>query len=220
VRNAPVLPPPPYTIAIAREAGAGASLIAAELGKRLGWTVYDRDLVEVIAREMGLRSSLLESVDERHVGWVTEGLEQFVSSTAPVSNVSESAYVHHLIQTVRALGVHGECIVVGRGASAILPPETTIRVRVVAPFEDRVAYMAELRGLTREAAAREVRSLDAERVRFVRDHFFKDVLDPRHVDLVLNTSRVSLAGCVDIITAALRDRQKESSPSPQLSGTS
>jgi cytidylate kinase len=199
----------PFTIAIAREAGAGASTIATELGRRLGWTVYDRDLVEQIAREMGLRSSLLQSVDERHVGWVTEGVEQFLSATAPVASVSESAFVRHLIETVLALGVHGECIVVGRGSTMILPPETTLRVRAVAPFEDRVRHFAERRGLTQEEAGRQVRLLDRERLRFARDHFFKDPEDPRHVDLVVNTSRLSAAGCVDAIVAALHDRQQQ-----------
>jgi cytidylate kinase len=117
---------------------------------------------------------------------------------------------------VLALGVHGECVVVGRGASMILPPETTLRVRLVAPFEDRVARVVHELGLSQEAATREVRKLDKERVRFVRDHFLKDPDDPRHVDLVLNTSRLSIAGCVEAIVAALHDRQKRRSPAPEM----
>jgi cytidylate kinase len=208
----------PFTIAIAREAGAGASTVAEELGKQLGWTVYDRDLVEQIAREMGLRSNLLKSVDERHVGWWREAVGQFLSTTAPVTNVSESAFVRHVIESVLALGTHGECIVVGRGSTVILPPATTLRVRLVAPFDHRVARWASLAKLDHDAAAREVRTLDRERIRFIRDHFFCDPDDPRHVDLVLNTSRLSPPACAHTIIAALQDLQKARSAAPALAG--
>ena len=52
------------TVAITREAGSPGTTLARELGKRLDWPVYDHELVEQIAQDMGLRSSLLDSVDE------------------------------------------------------------------------------------------------------------------------------------------------------------
>jgi hypothetical protein len=59
-----------FTVALTREAGALGTTIAHALGERLGWPVYDHELVERIAREMGLRASLLESVDERRRHWL------------------------------------------------------------------------------------------------------------------------------------------------------
>src|SRR3954451_10474791 len=106
------------TIAISRQVGAGGTSIAAEVGKRLGWPVYDHALVERIAQEMHLRTKLLESVDERHTSWLTDCAESF--SQSPL--VSTSAYVRHLIQTILSLGAHGSCVVVGRGAAQILSP--------------------------------------------------------------------------------------------------
>jgi cytidylate kinase len=200
----PAAPPRPFTVALAREAGAGASAVAEEVGRRLGWTVYDRDLVERIAEEMGLRASLVESVDERHTSWLTESVKQFVKANAAVPAVSESAYVRHLVETVLALGAHGECVVVGRGSVLILPPETTLRVRLVASLKDRAARVARRLNLDPEAAAGRIRQLDRERDRFVRDHFLKDPNDPRNIDLILNTSRFSIGACADLITDALR----------------
>jgi cytidylate kinase len=213
-------PSRPFSIAFAREAGSGVTEVAREVGLRLGWEVYDRDLLEQIAREMGLRTSLLESVDERHVGWWAESVQQLIAATAPLPAVSASGFVRHLAETVLALGAHGECVIVGRGSAAILPPETTLRVRLVAPFPDRVARFAREQGLGHDEAARLVQQLDHERARFVRDHFHKDPADPRHFDLVLNTSRLSPAACADVIVQALREVQQaagyraEASPAP------
>jgi cytidylate kinase len=203
----PAAPARPFTVALGRETGAGATPIAEELGRRLGWTVYDRDLVERIAEEMGLRASLLESVDERHASWLTESIQGVLTALAPGTPVSEGGYVRHLVETVLALGAHGECIIVGRGSAHILPPETTLRVRLVASFKDRAARVAQARGVDPDAAARLLRELDRERTRFVRDHFHKDPEDVRHFDLVLNTSRIPVADCADLILATLRGMQ-------------
>jgi cytidylate kinase len=205
--SSPAAPPRPFSVSLGREPGAGAPEVAEEVGRRLGWAVYDRDLVEQIAREMGLRASLLESVDERHMNWLTESVQGFLTALASVPPVTESAYVRHLVETVLALGAHGECVIVGRGSAHILPPETTLRVRLVAPFDFRAARAARKHGLDARAAAQLLHELDRERVRFVRDHFHKDPEDPRSFDLVLNTSRVPVGDCADLILAALRRMQ-------------
>src|SRR5436190_24232141 len=68
-----------FTIALSREAGTPGTSVARALGTRLGWAVYDHELLERIAQETGLRVNLLQSVDERHKGWLTEATEAFAS---------------------------------------------------------------------------------------------------------------------------------------------
>jgi cytidylate kinase len=191
---------PHFTIALSREVGAGGTSVGAAVGERLGWPVYDHELIERIAAQMHLRTSLLESVDERRRSWLLEAVEAFSSGRT----VSESAYVRHLVETVLSLGTHGDCVIVGRGAALVLPPATTLRVRLIAEMEDRIRNMSRERGLSHQDAANLIDALDRERVRFSRDHFRKDVTDPSQYDLVLNTSRVSYAACADIVMAALR----------------
>jgi cytidylate kinase len=189
-----------FTIALAREAGSSGTLVADELGKRLNWPVYDQLLLERIAQEMGLRTQLLESVDERRKSWLLEVVEGFA---AP--GVSELAYVQHLTQTLLSLGTHGDCVIVGRGAPHILPKETTLRVRLVANLDDRIAAMARRLNLSADKAAKWVAETDRQRHTFVKDHFFKDPADPHQYDLVLNTSTWSVGDCADLILHALRD---------------
>ncbi len=194
----------PYTITLAREAGTPGTSIAHEVGTRLGWPVYDHELLERIAQEMGLRVKLLEHIDERRQSWLRECLESF----ATVPSVSESAYVRHLIETVLALGTHGGCVIVGRGATYMLPAETTLRVRLVAPVEDRIKAMSQTLGLSRQQAAQKVQETDAERVAFVKQHFRKDPADPQHYDVLLNAARWSVAECAELIVEALRRMQE------------
>src|SRR5262249_4367975 len=69
-----------FTIALAREAGTRGTAVAQEVGKRLGWQVYDHQLLERIAQEMHVRAALLESVDERQQSWLLEAAEAFLAA--------------------------------------------------------------------------------------------------------------------------------------------
>ena len=58
---------------------------------------------------------------------------------------------------VLSLAAEGGVVLIGRGAGFLLPPESTLHVRVVAPLSDRIAYMSQWLRLTREQAAEQVR---------------------------------------------------------------
>lgn len=199
-----------FSITLAREAGTQGSAVAKEVGRLLGWKVYDQELLERIAQDMGLRTRLLNSVDERQQSWLMEFVQSFqrdVGKKSSSAYVGESAYVHHLIATILALGAKGECVIVGRGAGFILPSELTLRVRLVCPVPGRVAELRRQMGLSEREAAREIKTIDRERSAFVRAHFFKDPTDPLNFDLVLNTEHLTVSECAQVIVEALRRRQ-------------
>src|SRR5262249_43319546 len=101
----------------------------------------------------------------------------------------------------------GNCVIVGRGAPHLLPPETTLRVRLVGDLPDRIAALGKDLGVSPEEAARQAEKLDRERDAFVRRHFHKDPAGPQHYDLLLNSSRFSVAECAELIIEALRRLQ-------------
>jgi cytidylate kinase len=196
-------PRPAFTIALSREAGTNAPLIARALGQRLGWAVYDRELLQRVAQEMNLRTSLLQHMDEKGKHWLQECMEAFTGGPA----ASTDAYVRHLLETLLSLAARGECVLVGRGAPQVLPPATTLRVRLVAPLADRIEVIRQRFGFSRAEAARWVQAADVDRVRFVKDHFHKDSTAGCDYDLILNTARFSVEACADIIVEALRRLQ-------------
>jgi cytidylate kinase len=195
--------PTALTICLAREAGIPSALVAGEIGRRLGWQVYDHELLDRIAQDMGLQTRLLESVDERRANLLLEMFEDLLS----VSYVSEGAYFQRLIKTLLALAAHGECIIVGRGAAHILPPESTLRVRLMAPRKDRIDLLSHELGLSAKEAARQIDVTDRERNRFVRDHLQKDPSDPGNYDLDINFARFEEKGSAELVIKALKEVQ-------------
>jgi cytidylate kinase len=97
-------------------------------------------------------------------------------------------------------------VLVGRGAGCILPRETTLHVRVVAPEEERIAFMSQWLRLTLAEAAERVRLRDARRAEFVLTHFHRRADDIHQYDLVLNSSLLGEELCSELIAQAARGR--------------
>jgi cytidylate kinase len=195
---------PALTIAIAREAGTPANEIAREVGARLGWPVYNHELLERLSEDLHVPIQQLEYIDERGVSWLLEAIQGF----SLTSDVSEETYVHRLVALIRFLGARSRCIIVGRGAAQLLPAEATLRVRLVGDLEDRIAAMSRKLHLDRKQAARLVSDRNRERIRFVRDHFLKDPTAPDSYDLVLNTSVWSPTACAALIEQSLVQKSR------------
>jgi cytidylate kinase len=199
------LPKPrcPFTIALSREAGTNAEELARRLADELGWTVYDHELVEHIAADAKLRMELVESLDERPA----ERRGDLVRTLLTGKPAEVHHYVTHLTQTLAALAARGECVIVGRGASSVLPVETTLAVRLVAPLRDRIAAVQARKGLSPADAKQWVESVDRQRRDFVQQTFHRDVTDAAQYDLVLNVARLTQEQCVAVIVTALQKLQ-------------
>lgn len=201
---------PAYTITISRESGAGGAAVARELGRLLDWPVYDRELLERIADKSGLRAELLESLDEKRSHWVTEVVESFMG----VSTMSGARYAAHVAETILALAAHGHCVIVGRGATIIVPPKNSLRVRLVASLDDRTERERKRLGISKVDAIKHVCANDAHREGFVKDYFHHTVGDSHNYDLIINTSRFSVEQTAQLVIDALHKLTLESRSSP------
>lgn len=192
-------PHPPLTIAVSRQAGARGAQLAQELGRQLGWPVYDQQLLELVAEHMKWPTSSVRGMDERAVSWLEETMTALLGA-----DVTPTAYVRHLVTVVHGLGLQGHCVLVGRGAGFILPRDWALRVRLVAPHAARVRAIVAERGVTSEQAADWVDRTERSREQFVKDNFRVDPADPLHYHLVLNSDALTLAECARLVIEALR----------------
>jgi cytidylate kinase len=186
-------------ICISREAGAGGGAIARLVGQRLGWKVYDNELIEAIAHRMGVPLDEVRSLDELAPSVVQDWLlplrEEYY---AP-----QEAYLDHLAKLIEAIGRAGESILVGRGAGFMLPRETTLSIRVIAPLKVRAQRLAERMGVTVRTARRAARDLDRRRYQFDRTMHRANSHDPHNYDLVLDSNSLGLEIASEIIAHAV-----------------
>ena len=207
----------PFTIAISRDSGANGHVIARAVGFRLNWPVYDQELLRKVAEDMGLRAHMLESLDERRANWLAELLAGFATSTPTAYS---GAYAHRLVETLFSLAAQGECVILGRGAAQVLPSNSTLRVRLVGPRKERIATVQKRLGLEWAEAARRVAQTDHDRTQFVVHNFSKDPADSCNYDLVLNSARLGVATCADLIVETLRRVQASTMANRPANGPS
>src|SRR5262245_39962979 len=80
---------PAFTVTISREVGALGNSVGTEVATRLGWTVYDHEIINKIAEEMGKPTTHVRGVDERQFSW----LEVWVAGLLSEYRVNPSEYL-------------------------------------------------------------------------------------------------------------------------------
>lgn len=191
----------PYLL-ISREKGSGGRTVAAMVGERLKWHVFDREIVDEIARRAKIRQQLIESLDERARG----GLEEFIRDFLGHEAIASGDYLYHLKQVLLTLGHQGDVVIVGRGAEHVLPSQFGLRVWMVAPLDLRIERLCKVQGITAQAARAQIEQVDKEREKFVRTHFQHGARNPLDYDLVINTASLTAESTAEIVLAALQKK--------------
>ena len=193
----------PYLI-ISREKGAGGNTVARLVGKRLGWQVFNNEIVDEIAQKAHVRRQLIESLDERDRATIQDIIQETIGQLLNAGEIGTSDYLGYLKQVVLTLGHQGDVIIVGHAARFILPNQFGLCVRMVAPIEARIQRIAEKTRSSLKAARVEVEKTDRERVKSVRRYFGHDVTDPLSHDLIINTAALSVEAAAEVVVTALQ----------------
>jgi cytidylate kinase len=188
------------TIAISREAGSRGTSIAKRAGEKLGWQVYTQEMLEYLSQEDTGREELIASLSPAALHWVEEQLERL----KPGGPCGGDPLLHDMSQVILSLGASGEVILIGRGAGYILSRTSTLHVRVIAPLEDRIAYMSQWQRLTRDEAADLVRLRDHHRADYLRTQHRRDAADIYQYDLLLNSTYLGEELSAELLVQAAR----------------
>ena len=191
----------PY-VAVSRMSGTGGSAFAIRLGEALGWPVLDGEIVDLIADTFELDGAMLHLLDEARANWVRDVLGDLM----PHQIVNLDTYVHHLGKVIRLVGLHGNVVLVGRGAQLFLPRERGLALRLVASEEERVLRLSEQDGVSAADARKHIDDVDRRRAHFVEHYFGRAIDDPTLYDLVLNRSSLSDSELVEIVATLCNRR--------------
>jgi hypothetical protein len=189
----------PYLL-ISREKGAGGSAVGQLAGKRLGWQVFDKEIVDAIAQRAQVRRELIESLDERDRATIQDAIGQWLRPQP----VGTSGYLAHLREILLTLGHQGDVVIVGRGAQYVLPSQFGLRVRMVAPVEVRVRRIASRENLSLKAARLEVESSDRDRTKLARRQFGQNAGNPLNQDVTINTAELTVEAATEVVITALQ----------------
>jgi len=184
---------------ISHQMGTGGPEIGMALAKRLGHRYVDQDLIVDASRRYGLLEEKLSHLDESKPSL----FERF--------DVETRRYITVIQTAVLEFAEADNIVLMGRGGQWLLRGiPHVLRVRIIAPFEQRVRYWirrtAELTGEipNQRAAFDFIRRDDSDRAGRMKYLYEVDIADPELYDLVLNTEKLSHDAAVQAVEGLAR----------------
>ena len=190
-------------VTIARQCGAGGSMVAHLLAQRLNrrkgseppWRAYDRELVEKVAEDHELSTIMLETLADDRRSWLSDTIG---------GRPSELALLRRVTATIRALAGAGRCIIVGRGGVLITRDMPGgLHVHLVAPLNCRVQRKAEEWGVSEDDAEAKVREIDENRRQFYRRYFPNAHMSAETFAATFNTEAIPEDKQVELLLALM-----------------
>ncbi len=189
-------------LTVSRNVGLSGLDVAQQIAARLGWPVFDKELLQHMAGDDAVRRRLYELMDGRDLTWLESCLRPL-----GVTGAERDDYFHRLSETILSLARKGRAVFVGRGADLILPREMGLRIRLTASRAYCTGQFAAAHGLQQKQAEKQIADIERERTAFIHRHFHVDAGDPTRFDLCLNCERLAPEEVAELVLAAMRLRR-------------
>ncbi|MBO4751397.1 MAG: cytidylate kinase-like family protein [Bacteroidales bacterium] len=182
-------------ITINRQCGSGGGEIAKLLGENLGLKVYDRELLESIAKSFDMTIEHMEQVKSQRVNWWSDFCrfyQQFGAAGHTVSakpDVTPLSLYYAEARALRELAEKESCIIVERAGFHIFRdnPEA-LHLFISADRESRIARVAAQLNIDLGEAEKTMDRIDKGRDNFVKNVTDSSRYDLRNYDFVFNVT--------------------------------
>ncbi len=181
-------------ITIEREYGSGGHAIAEALAEKLGYELYDRNVVVETCKRLEIPYEQVSSMDEQNP------VNTFFKSSKDNTTLEEKIYDMEKQIILEAAEKH-KCVFVGRCASEILKEKKPLRVFVTADHAFRLERTLNVEKISSGEAEDVMKKFDKKREKFFVAHAGARWASPEYFDLILNSGRIGVEGCVEALAA-------------------
>lgn len=198
-------------LTVSHQYGSGGSRIARELGRRLQWTVWEKEIVRKIAAQYKVSEEYVDAKDERVDSFIERmvglfGMGGFESAyeIPPPLWLTDAQLARMTRAIIEDVAKEGRAIIVGRSGNYILAEHPkALHVFLFAPLTVRIERVMQAEGLTRAAAEQRIIGMDKLRMDYVRSFYHGDWRDPSHYHLMIDSGVWGEEGSADLIAWAL-----------------
>lgn len=193
-------------ITIGRQFGSGGHDIGKRAAERLGIECYDSRLIQMASEKSCIGMDQLKNVDEKKAnlwfyGVPNDYMDEMNGFGLPMNDMLFNVQS----QVIRQLAGQESCIIVGRCADSVLADYSgVVSVFIRAQWADRVKRVMERQNVPAKEAEAILKKMDKDRSLYY--NFFSDKKWGRaeSYDLVLDSSRLGMEKCVDILCTLLK----------------
>jgi len=195
----------PYVITISRQLGSGGAYIGQQLAKKLNIYYADNDIINKAAAQLSVLKENIESRDEK--------LQSVWKSFLQFSALSSDIYVPHELMEPTALELFNaeteiikhiakehSAVIIGRCGFHILREyPNRISIFLHGDIDFRSGRVKTLFNVSETIAREMIAKSDKERALYINTFTNKQWNDARNYDLSLNTGKIGVDKCVELI---------------------
>lgn len=200
-------------ITINRESGSGGGEIARLLGKKLGFKVYGRAMLQSIADQFNMTLENMDRVKAQKTNWWSDFCKfyrQFDTNSRSGDSYPEATPLtlyYAEARLLRELAEQESCIIVGRAGFHIFRDSpNALHLLIMADRDARIARIAAKQNLSIEEAAKVIDKTDKDRDTFVKTVADTSRYDARNYDFVLNVTNMPTDTVAEFLADNIRKK--------------
>lgn len=197
-------------INVGRQIGSGGRVIAKKLAEEFGCKFYDKELLNLAARESGFSEKFFEQNDERkgflrslfHFHVPLLGENNFYRN-----NFSQESLYQFQSDAIRKAADEGSCVFVGRTADYVLRDyKNTVNIFITASMDQRIQRVCKRHGLTRAEARKYIHRHEENRASYYNYYTGKLWGHAESYDLCVNSTLLGIDGTARFIAAFIEEK--------------
>lgn len=198
-------------INVGRQLGSGGHDIGRMLALDFGAKYYDRELLDLAAKESGFSKKFFEQNDEKK-GFF-KGLFNMQGSHFGggmyKSNISQESLFQFQSDAIRKAAKEGSCVFVGRCADYVLRDfQNTVSVFITAPMDFRIQSVASKQGVQPDEARKLIEHGERRRAEYYNYYTGKKWGHASGYDLCIDSSILGLQQTEQFIASFVRSKLK------------
>jgi cytidylate kinase len=189
-------------ITIERQFASGGRQVGSLVAQELGFKFYNEEILQLASQKLNTQPQNVEHLEEVLPNSLLYGLAMATDFN------SEGVFADRLFQTeseiIRNIAVEGKCVIVGRCAGQILATrKDVLNVFIYADEDTRIARAVNEYGVPEKEVHTRLSKIDKRRNSFYNVHTRKQWGDMGTYDLCLDSGRLGIETCTEIIKAAV-----------------
>jgi cytidylate kinase len=201
---------PKIIINIGRQIGSGGRIIAKQLAEEFNCKFYDKELLNLAAKESGFSERFFEQNDEQkgflrslfHVHVPLLGENNFYHN-----NFSQESLYLFQSEAIRKAAEEDNCVFVGRTADYVLrDSKDTVNIFITASMDQRIQRVCKRHGFDRATARKYIHSKEEDRASYYNYYTGKRWGHSESYDLCINSSILGIEATERFLADFIRQR--------------
>lgn len=184
-------------ITISRQFGSGGRSIGEMVAKKLSMEHYDREIIQQISQRSGFAE---DYVNEQSEAVEQSGFFSSLSSGDFYENSNRITIWTEQCRVLKEIADKGPCVIIGRCADYVLKQDyDLLRIFIYADIDYRADRIVREYGESNVKPEKRLKEKDKRRAAYYEIYTDQKFGDPKNYDICLNSGKLGLEECAEII---------------------